>query len=67
MIEGFTDKSGIANPLDIMIHAVSAETAIANINITFPTKIFCVLVNHPGMVVFVFFDLHLRHSGKAWQ
>ena len=52
VVDWLTGKSCVANPLDIMVHAVRAEAAVANINITSLAKIFCVLVNHSTIVVF---------------
>ena len=52
MINWLAGKSCVPNPLDIVIHAVRAETPVTNVNITSLAKIFRVLVNHPTVVVF---------------
>ena len=55
MIDWFAYKSCISYPLNIMIHAVIGKTCIANIDITLFAKIFCVLVNYVGNVVFHYY------------
>ena len=61
----FTDKSGITNPLDVVLKTLSSEAGVTNIEITVFAVVFSVLVNHVGIVVFVLSYLRAEREGSV--
>ena len=61
----FTDKSGITNPLDVVLKTLSSEAGVTNIEITLFTVVFRVLINHVGIVVFVLSYLRAAREGSV--